>query len=134
LIHLTASLFVIIDANIVSSDDRIINIKVRKKLLKNEILQLSLPILLDSNLQFAYDILSAYDNYMQKKAALVHRRVNYYKQISYTFLDNDGRFQSYIDLHVGTIVQIKEEGGISFAIIKAIFTHKHNDGLTNAFI
>jgi len=123
-----------IDTNIISSDDRIINIKAHDQLLKSEILNLNLPARLDDNLQFTYDILIAYDTYMQKKAALVHRRVNFYKQISYTFLDNDGRFYSYINLHVGNVVQIKEESGISFAIIKALFTHKYNDGSTYAFV
>ena len=62
------------------------------------------------------------------------RYMKFYKRISYTLLDNDGRFNSHLDLHVGAVVQIQEESGASFAIIKAIFTHKYNDGLIYAFI
>ena len=53
--------------------DRVINIKVHKQLSKSEIQQLALPTKLDSNLQITQDIIFAYDNYMQKKAALICR-------------------------------------------------------------
>ncbi|CAB4494408.1 unnamed protein product [Rhizophagus irregularis] len=68
-------------------------------------------------------------------AALIYRQVKFYKQISYTLLDDNGKFNSHLNLNIGAIVQIKEESGISYyAIIKAIFTHKYNDDLTHAFI
>ncbi|CAB5381625.1 unnamed protein product [Rhizophagus irregularis] len=68
-------------------------------------------------------------------AALIYRQVKFYKQISYTLLDDNGKFNSHLNLNIGAIVQIKEESGISYyAIIKAIFTHKYNDDLTRAFI
>jgi hypothetical protein len=107
---------------------------VHKQLSKSEVQTLSLPAKLDSNDQFKRDIMVAYDNYMQKKAALICRHVKFYKRITYTLLDTDGNFNSHLDLHVNTVVHIQEEGGISYAKIKAIFTHKYNDGLIYAFI
>ncbi|CAG8795581.1 972_t:CDS:1, partial [Cetraspora pellucida] len=115
--------------NVTSHDDKIRNIKTRKHLSKSEIHQLSLPINLDNDLQFNYDIISAYDIYMQKRAVLIYRRVEFYKQISYILLNNDGTFDVYMNLHCGDIVQIQEENGISYAILRGIFTHKYNDGL-----
>ncbi|CAG8843173.1 14031_t:CDS:2, partial [Gigaspora margarita] len=123
-----------ISTNITSHDDKIRNIKTRKRLSKREIHQLSLPVKLDDNLQFTYDIISAYDIYMEKRAALIHRRVEFYKQISYTLLNDDGTFDMHMNLHSGDIVQIQEETGLSYAILKGIFTHKYNDGLVYSFI
>jgi hypothetical protein len=60
--------------------------------------------------------------------------VEFYKHFSYTLLDDDGRFDSYLDLYLDDVVQIQEENGLSYAIIKALFTHKYNDGLVYAFI
>ncbi|CAG8462986.1 8987_t:CDS:2, partial [Funneliformis caledonium] len=125
---------IIISTNISSHDDKIINIKARKRLSGDEIYKLALPVQLDGNLQFTHDTISAYDIYMQKKVALIHRRVEFYKQISYTLIDNDGKFNMDLDIHAGDIVQMQEENDISYAIIKALFTHKYNDGLVYAFI
>lgn len=49
-------------------------------------------------------------------------------------MDDEGEFDLHVNLHVGDIVQIQEEENISFAIIKALFTHKYNNGLVYAFI
>ena len=68
------------------------------------------------------------------KAAIIYRLVKFYERISYTLLNSDGNFNSNLDLNIGAVVQIKEENGVSYAIIKAIFTHKYNDDLTYAFI
>ncbi|CAG8454157.1 13002_t:CDS:2 [Racocetra fulgida] len=57
-------------------------------------------------------------------------RVEFYKQISYILLNDDGTFDKYMNLHSGDIVQIQEETGLSYAILKGIFTHKYNDGGT----
>ncbi|CAG8718729.1 12208_t:CDS:2, partial [Gigaspora rosea] len=51
----------------------------------------------------------AYDIYIQKRAALIYRRVEFYKQISYTLLDSDGTLNTDMNLHSGDIVQIQEE-------------------------
>ena len=71
---------------------------------------------------------------MQKKAALIHRRVEFYEHFSYTLLDDDRRFNSYLDLYLDDVVQIQEENGFSYAIIKALFTYEYNDSLVYAFI
>ncbi|CAB4384955.1 unnamed protein product [Rhizophagus irregularis] len=112
------------NTNVVLCDSRVTNIKLYKKLSKIEIQQYNLPVRLDENSQFAHDILIAYDIYMQKKAALIYRRVEFYNQIKYTLLDDDGRFNSHLNLHVGDIVQIQEEENLSYAKIRALFTHK----------
>ena len=109
-----------IDTNISSHDSRIINIKARKCLSKNELQESALPVQLNSDPQFAYDLLSAYDIYMQKKATLIHRRVEFYEHFSYTLLDDDRRFNSYLDLYLDDVVQIQEENGVSYAIVKTI--------------
>ncbi|CAB4492784.1 unnamed protein product [Rhizophagus irregularis] len=116
------------NTNVVSCDSRVTNIKLYKKLSKIEIQQYNLPVRLDENSQFAHDILIAYDIYMQKKAALIYRRVEFYNQIKYTLLDDDGRFNSHLNLRVGDIVQIQEEENLSYAKIRALFTHKYNNG------
>lgn len=71
---------------------------------------------------------------MEKKAALVHRRVEFYKQMSCTFLNDDGSFNMDLNLKVGDAIQMQEENGTSYAIVKALFTHKYNDGLVYAFV
>ncbi|CAG8772662.1 3896_t:CDS:1, partial [Cetraspora pellucida] len=58
----------------------------------------------------------------------------FYKQISYILLNDDGTFDKYMNLHSGDIVQIQEETGLSYTILKGIFTHKYNDGLVYLFI
>ncbi|RGB25880.1 hypothetical protein C1646_771139 [Rhizophagus diaphanus] len=98
------------------------------KLSKIEIQQYNLPVQLDKNSQFAHDILIAYNIYMQKKAALIYRHVEFYNQIKYTLLDDDGRFNSHLNLHIGDIVQIQKEENLSYAKIRALFTHKYNNG------
>ncbi|CAG8842258.1 46456_t:CDS:2, partial [Gigaspora margarita] len=123
-----------INSNITSHDDRIRNITTRKRLSKSEIHQFSLPIKLDDNLQFTYDIVSAYDIYMKKRAALIYRNVEFYKQISYTLLNDDGTFDTYVNLYSGDIVQIQEESSLSYAILKGIFTYEYNNGLVYSFI
>ena len=70
----------------------------------------------------------------KKAAIMIYRQVKFYEQISYTLLNSDGNFNSNLDLNIGAVVQIKEENGVSYVIIKAIFTHKYNDDLTYAFI
>ncbi|RIB08046.1 hypothetical protein C2G38_2045490 [Gigaspora rosea] len=123
-----------ISTNITSHDDKIKNIKTRKHLSKNEIQKLSLPVKFDDNLQFTYDIISTYDIYIEKRAALIHRCVEFYKQISYTLLNDDSTFDMHMNLHSGDIVQIQEETDLSYAILKGIFTHQNNNGLVYSFI
>ncbi|CAG8548439.1 21840_t:CDS:2, partial [Gigaspora rosea] len=48
--------------------------------------------------------------------------------------DNDREFYAHIKLHIDDFVIIKEEEEEFYAIIRAIFTHKYNDGLIYAFI
>ena len=40
----------------------------------------------------------------------------------------------HLNLHSGDVVQIQKENGISYAKIRALFTHKYNDNLIYAFI
>ncbi|CAG8623851.1 16811_t:CDS:2, partial [Racocetra persica] len=48
--------------------------------------------------------------------------------------DDDREFYSYIKIHIGDVVTIKEENDEFYAIVKAIFTHKYNDGHVYAFV
>ncbi|CAG8712081.1 5360_t:CDS:2, partial [Gigaspora rosea] len=95
--------------NVTSHDNKIRNIKPRKRLSKCEIHKLSLPAKLADNLQFTYDLISAYDIYIQKRATLIYRRVEFYKQICYTLLDSNSTLNMDMNLHSGDIVQIQEE-------------------------
>jgi len=52
----------------------------------------------------------------------------------YTLLDDNGEFYAHIKLHIGDVVIIKEEEDESYAIIKAIFTHKYNNDSVYAFV
>jgi len=52
----------------------------------------------------------------------------------YTLLDDNGEFYAHIKLHIGDVVIIKEEESESYAIIKAIFTHKYNNDFVYAFV
>ncbi|CAG8749789.1 22943_t:CDS:2, partial [Dentiscutata erythropus] len=107
-----------ISTNITSHDDKIRNIKTRKCLSKNEIQKLLLPVKFDDNLQFTDDIIIAYDIYMGKKAALIYRHVEFYKQIGYILLNDNATLNTYVNLHYSDIVQIHEENGLSYAILR----------------
>ena len=54
--------------------------------------------------------------------------------MQYTLLDNNNKFYAHIKLYVRDVIIIKEEEDESYAIIKAIFTHKYNNDSVYAFV
>ncbi|CAG8819591.1 1475_t:CDS:1, partial [Racocetra persica] len=74
-----------------------------------EVYKLSLLRKLDINHQFTYDLISAYKIYIQRRAALIYRHVEFYKQIGYTLLNDDETFNIYMNLYSDNMMQIQEE-------------------------
>ena len=89
---------------------------------------------LDDNATLKNDLFSTYDNYMQWHEYIKTRSIKVYRYIRYTLLDDQGEFYTNIKIHIGDVVFIKEEESESYAIIRAIFTHKYNDRLVYAFV
>ena len=54
--------------------------------------------------------------------------------MQYTLLNDNGKFYAHIKLHIGDVIIIKEEESESYAIIKAIFTHKYNNDSVYVFV
>ncbi|CAG8796281.1 13779_t:CDS:2, partial [Dentiscutata erythropus] len=98
------------ETSIVSEDSRIINIRVRQWLTNVEIRSLKLTSRLDDNNALKDGLFAAYSEYMKQQ------------------------FYIYIKLHIGDVVNIKEEDNESYAIVRRIFTHKNNDGLVYFFV
>ncbi|CAG8550515.1 5819_t:CDS:1, partial [Racocetra fulgida] len=119
---------------IVSEDSRIINIQVRQQLTNVEIQKLRLASHIDDNTTLKNDLFVAYSEYMNQRRYIITHIIKLYRYIRYTLLNNDGEFYLHIKIHIGDIVTIKEENDKSYAIVKAIFTHKYNDGHVYAFV
>ncbi|CAG8766963.1 11585_t:CDS:2, partial [Racocetra persica] len=102
------------ETGIVSEDSRIVNIWVRQQLTNVEIRASQLTSNLDENTYLKNGLFAAYSEYMKQH--------------------DDGGFYAHIKLHIGDIVIIKEETDESYAIVRAIFTHKYNDGNVYAFV
>ena len=86
------------------------------------------------NNQLQIDLAAAYEEYMNKVEYIITRRITFYNGISYTILEDDDKLHANIKLYPENVVTIQEEGGDSYAIVKAIFTHKYNDTKKCAFI
>jgi len=89
---------------------------------------------LDNNATLKNDLFSAYDNYMQRREYIKTHSIKVYQYIQYMLLDDQGEFYANIKIHIGDVVFIKEEESELYAIIRAIFTHKYNNGLVYAFV
>jgi len=86
------------------------------------------------NDQLQMDLTAAYEEYMNKVEYIVTQSITFYNNISYTILGDDGELHTNIKLYPKNVVTIQEEGGESYAIVRAIFTHKYNDTKKCAFI
>ena len=86
------------------------------------------------NDQLRMDLAAAYEEYMNKVEYIITQRITFYNSISYTVLEDDGELHANIKLYPENVVTIQEEGGDSYAIVRAIFTHKYNDTKKRAFI
>src|SRR5947209_5543995 len=122
-----------LDMGIISEDDRIINICVWQQLTNAEIRELGLASHLQDSSILNNDLFAAYSECLEQRRYIVNWSIKLYQYIQYTVLDND-EFYAHVKLHIGDVVMIKEEGGELYAIIKAVFTHKYNDGNIYAFV
>ena len=86
------------------------------------------------NDQLQIDLATAYEEYMNKVEYIIIQYITFYNSISYTVLEDDGELHANIRLYRDNVVTIQEEGGVSYAIVRAIFTHKYNDTKKRAFI
>jgi hypothetical protein len=98
-----------------------------------EIRELELASRLQDSSILSNDLFAAYSECLEQRRYIVNRSIKLYRYIRYTVLDND-EFYAHVKLHIDDVVMIKEEGGESYAIIKAAFTHKYNDGNIYAFV
>ncbi|CAG8769417.1 2802_t:CDS:2, partial [Racocetra fulgida] len=88
----------------------IVNIRVRQQLTNVEIRASQLTSNLDDNTYLKNGLFVVYSEYMKQ------------------------RFYVHIKLHIGDVVIIKEETDESYAIVRAIFTHKYNDRNVYTFV
>jgi len=123
-----------LDTGTISEDARIINIRMRQQLKGADIQKLHLTNRLDNNATLRNNLFAAYAEHMKQREYIITRSIKLYQYIRYTVLDNNNEFYAHVKLHISDVVTIKEEGGESYAIIKAIFTHKYNDENVYAFI
>ena len=86
------------------------------------------------NDQLQSDLAAAYEEYMNKAEYIITHCIIFYNNIDYTILEDDGELHANIKLYPENVVTIQEEGGESYAIVRAIFTHKYNDTKKHAFI
>ncbi|RIB23167.1 hypothetical protein C2G38_2073542 [Gigaspora rosea] len=122
---------------IASEDPRIINIRVRQQLTNAEIKSSRLTSCLDDNntgTTLRNGLFTAYSEYMKERRYIKTRFIKLYRYIRYTLLDDDGEYYVHIKLHIGNMVTIKEEDNESYAMVRAIFTHKYNNGIVYAFV
>ena len=86
------------------------------------------------NNQLRVDLIAAYDHYMNKAEYIITQHITFYNSVSYTVLEDDGEPYTNIKLSSENVVSIQEEGGDSYAIVRAIFTHDYNDTKKHAFV
>ncbi|CAG8725213.1 33868_t:CDS:2, partial [Gigaspora margarita] len=122
------------EEGIVSEDIRIINIQVWKQLTHSEIQSLQLTNHIDDNSTLKNGLFVAYAEYMQQRKYIKIHTIKLYQYIRYMLLNDNREFYAHIKLHIDDVVIIKEEKEESYAIIRAIFTHKYNDGLIYTFV
>ncbi|KAF0538291.1 hypothetical protein F8M41_007976 [Gigaspora margarita] len=76
---------------------------------------------------FFQDLYKAYDDYLNSKAALINKRLEFYNLIMYTVLE-DNQDPVQMKLKVSGFVKLLEETeGIAFAKIELIFRHQANN-------
>ena len=71
---------------------------------------------------FLRDLYKAYSNYLDSKAAILNKDLEFYGSIACTVFRGSDQGNIRLKLHVGDVVELKEESeGIAYARIKSIF-------------
>ncbi|RIB00038.1 hypothetical protein C2G38_2130544, partial [Gigaspora rosea] len=79
-------------------------------------------------------LMNTYSNDLKMPAAIINMRIECYNYITYKILDNVSNY-TQIKIHVGDIVEINEvEECQAYAIVKAIFRYKANNGNFYSFL
>ena len=86
------------------------------------------------NYELWMNLTVAYEEYMNKVEYIITQHITFYNSITYTVLEDNGELHANIRLYRDNVVTIQEEGGASYVIVRAIFTHKYNDTQKRAFI
>ena len=77
----------------------------------------------------------SYATHLKTEAAILDKRLKFYKYISYTVLNDDDDEPTRVQLHVGDVVEICEQSeGIAYVKIKTIIQHRANIGQLYAFL
>jgi hypothetical protein len=83
--------------------------------------------------EFRSELLLSYQDFGHY-SAIIHTKISFYENVTY-LAKNDHGISKKCSLHLEDIVTIDVNGeGESYAKIRAIFSHKYNDGRIYAFI
>ncbi|CAG8659614.1 3948_t:CDS:2, partial [Paraglomus occultum] len=113
--------------HMVSHDPHFINIRLRKKWDRTQIVGAGFTKILDPDNTLFHHLSAAYSDDMDMKGALINRRLEFYDYVSYEVLDGE-EAEERVSLRVGNVIDMKEEEEEdAFAIIRAIFCHMANN-------
>ena len=103
-----------------------------KKRIPQKNLEEMVPCQIDSP-EFKSELLLSYRDFGYN-SALINTAISFYEGITYLAEDDHGVFNKCV-LHLGDVVIINvNEEGENYAIVRAIFRHKGNNGYFYAFI
>ncbi|CAG8513601.1 10429_t:CDS:2, partial [Scutellospora calospora] len=119
------------DDEVFSQTEYMSKIKLRKKI--SLVNQKEMVLSQINSSEFKSELMLSYQDFGQN-AALINKSISFYQNITY-LIENEYGIIEKCSLSLGDIVTIEEEEEEeSFAMIKAIFRHKSNDGHFYAFI
>ncbi|KAF0540772.1 hypothetical protein F8M41_006247 [Gigaspora margarita] len=108
-------------------------ILIHNKWNNNKVKNAGLSKNLDIKHSFFQDLHKAFANYLNFRAALSYRNLEFYDSIMYTVLESN-RNPIWLKFHIGDVVELSEETeGIAYAKIELIFWHKANNNQYYAF-
>lgn len=127
------SLLSFIDSITVCHDENFIDISFSNKWNNKKVRSMGLSKKLDADHPFFRDLYEAYTGFLDSKATLLNKNLEFYGSITYTVIkSNQDNIQ--IKLRVGDVVELCEETeGIAYAKIASIFRHQANNGKYYAF-
>ncbi|CAB4423298.1 unnamed protein product [Rhizophagus irregularis] len=116
------------DSITVCHDGNFIDISFSNKWNNKKVRSMGLSKKLDADHPFFRDLYEAYTGFLDSKATLLNKNLEFYGSITYTVIkSNQDNIQ--IKLRVGDVVELCEETeGIAYAKIASIFRHQANNG------
>uniref|UniRef100_U9UVI7 BAH domain-containing protein n=1 Tax=Rhizophagus irregularis (strain DAOM 181602 / DAOM 197198 / MUCL 43194) TaxID=747089 RepID=U9UVI7_RHIID len=121
------------DSITVCHDENFIDISFSNKWNNKKVRSMGLSKKLDADHPFFRDLYEAYTGFLDSKATLLNKNLEFYGSITYTVIkSNQDNIQ--IKLRVGDVVELCEESeGIAYAKMASIFRHQANNGKYYAF-